>query len=171
MCAPIVLASTSVYRRQLLERLRLPFRTAAPRIDETALPGEAPPAIARRLALLKAQAIAQAHPGAIVIGSDQVADLGGAPVGKPLAHGPALQQLAWDAQGDTGSGQRHIGRDVDRKGHGGLATEGRQGMEHLGALKLDRWNLRLGRASEHQSEPRDRGHPGEVEPGRRPDRG
>jgi septum formation protein len=71
----IILASTSPHRRQLLERLRLPFTTVAPQVDEVALPGEAPATRAARLALAKARAVALAHPGSIVIGSDQVASV------------------------------------------------------------------------------------------------
>ena len=89
----IVLASTSVYRRELLERLRLPFTTASPRIDESELPGEAPEATARRLALAKANAIATTMPAAIVIGSDQVADVDGCALSKPGNHANALAQL------------------------------------------------------------------------------
>ena len=89
----IVLASTSPYRRQLLERLRLPFEVQAPKVDETALRGETPMATARRLAGAKARRIAENFPHAIVIGSDQIADLDGAPVGKPLTHEAALRQL------------------------------------------------------------------------------
>lgn len=89
----LVLGSTSVYRRELLERLRLPFSVAAPHVDETPLPGEAPEALARRLALAKARAVAELHPEAIVIGSDQVADLQGQPLGKPGTHERAVAQL------------------------------------------------------------------------------
>ncbi len=73
----IVLASTSVYRRQMLERLRLPFTVIASQVDEAALPDERPAPLARRLALAKAQAVAAQHPECLVIGSDQVADLHG----------------------------------------------------------------------------------------------
>jgi septum formation protein len=72
---PLILASTSTYRRQLLERLRLPFSTVAPEVDEVELPAEAPATRAARLALAKARAVAALHPGSIVIGSDQVASL------------------------------------------------------------------------------------------------
>lgn len=89
----LVLGSTSVYRLELLERLRLPFSVAAPHVDETPLPGEAPEALARRLALAKARAVAEQHPEAIVIGSDQVADLQGQPLGKPGTHERAIAQL------------------------------------------------------------------------------
>ena len=90
---PLILASTSVYRRQLLERLRLPFDVIAPDVDETALPHEAPAPLARRLALAKAQAVAARHPESVVIGSDQVADLDGLALGKPGTHARAVAQL------------------------------------------------------------------------------
>ncbi len=90
---PLVLGSTSRYRRELLQRLNLPFDVAAPDVDETPLPGEAPRALALRLALAKARAVAQQHPDAVVIGSDQVADLAGEPLGKPGEHERAVQQL------------------------------------------------------------------------------
>ena len=89
----LILASTSRYRQELLSRLRLPFETVAPEVDETALPGEAPAALAERLALAKARVVAAAHPGAVVIGSDQVADLGGMAIGKPGSHARAAEQL------------------------------------------------------------------------------
>lgn len=89
----IILASTSVYRRELLERLRLPFTVIASHVDEAALPDEAPEALARRLALAKAQAVAAHHPECLVIGSDQVADLNGEALGKPGTHARAVQQL------------------------------------------------------------------------------
>jgi len=91
---PLVLASTSVYRRALLARLGLAFETAAPGVDETPLPGETPAATARRLAEAKARAIAARHAHALVIGSDQVADLDGVAVGKPDDHAGAVRQLA-----------------------------------------------------------------------------
>ncbi len=89
----LILASTSRYRRELLERLRLPFDVLSPDVDETALPGETPAALARRLALAKAHAVAQRHPNAVVIGSDQVADLAGEAIGKPGTHERAVAQL------------------------------------------------------------------------------
>jgi len=89
----IVLASTSRYRRELLARLGLPFEVAAPGVDETALPGEAPEQTAQRLAEAKARAVAARFPQAIVIGSDQVAVLDGLPLGKPGNHGNAVRQL------------------------------------------------------------------------------
>jgi len=90
---PLILASTSVYRRQLLERLRLPFSVVASEVDEAPLPGESPPDMACRLALAKAKSVAQAYPGAVVIGSDQVADLDGQALGKPGNHARAVHQL------------------------------------------------------------------------------
>jgi len=89
----LILASSSHYRRELLARLRLPFEAIAPHIDETPLPYEAPETTALRLARAKAEAIALAHPGALVIGSDQVATLDGAQIGKPGGHARALAQL------------------------------------------------------------------------------
>lgn len=90
---PLILGSSSRYRRELLERLRIPFKMATPDTDETALPGEAPRALALRLALAKAQAVAAQYREAIVIGSDQVADLAGEPLGKPGYHSRAIAQL------------------------------------------------------------------------------
>jgi septum formation protein len=89
----LILGSTSRYRRELLARLRLPFDVQAPEVDESPLPGETPPALALRLALAKAHAVAALHPAAVVIGSDQVADLDGNPVGKPGSHDNATAQL------------------------------------------------------------------------------
>lgn len=90
---PLILASTSRYRRELLERLRWPFTAVAPDVDETPQPGEAPTALALRLALAKAHAVAALHPQAVVIGSDQVAELDGQPIGKPGSHERAREQL------------------------------------------------------------------------------
>lgn len=90
----IVLASSSRYRRELLERLHLPFEVMVPELDETALPGESPRATALRLAQAKALAVAARAPGAVVIGSDQVADLDGEPLGKPHTHDRAVEQLS-----------------------------------------------------------------------------
>lgn len=90
---PLILGSTSAYRRELLERLRIPFSVESPHVDETPLPGEAPAALAQRLALAKARAVAQRHPDSVVIGSDQVADLDGQPLGKPGTHARAVAQL------------------------------------------------------------------------------
>jgi septum formation protein len=89
----VILASTSRYRRELMQRFRLPFDVQAPEIDETPLAGESPRAIAERLALEKAKAVARHHPDAVVIGSDQVADLAGEPLGKPGDHARATAQL------------------------------------------------------------------------------
>ena len=89
----LVLASTSVYRRELLARLGLPFDVQSPDVDETPLPAETPPALARRLALAKALSVAGQCPAQVVIGSDQVADLDGQPIGKPGTHERAVEQL------------------------------------------------------------------------------
>jgi septum formation protein len=89
----LILASSSAYRRELLARLHLPFEAIAPDIDETPLAGETPEATALRLAREKAAAIARLHPGALVIGSDQVATLDGEQIGKPGDHARALDQL------------------------------------------------------------------------------
>ena len=89
----LVLGSTSPYRRELLQRLRIPFEVHRPEVDETPLSGETPTALAQRLALAKAQAVALRFPNAIVIGADQVADLNGEPLGKPGNHANAVKQL------------------------------------------------------------------------------
>lgn len=89
----LILASTSRYRQELLARLRLPFEAVPPEVDETPLAGEAPAALAERLALAKARAVAAARPDAIVLGSDQVADLDGQALGKPGSHAAAQAQL------------------------------------------------------------------------------
>lgn len=99
---PLVLASTSPYRRELLARLGLPFGTDAPEVDETPLSGEAPEALVRRLSEAKARAVAARHPGAVIIGSDQVAVLDGEVIGKPGAFERAREQL-----------RRASGRTVD----------------------------------------------------------
>ncbi|OGT19711.1 MAG: septum formation protein Maf [Gammaproteobacteria bacterium RBG_16_57_12] len=90
---PLVLASTSPYRRELLARLGLPFCTDAPEIDEHPLADETPTHLAERLAAAKARAVAARHPGSLVIGSDQVAVLEGRILGKPGNHEAAVQEL------------------------------------------------------------------------------
>ena len=89
----LVLGSSSRYRKELLTRLRLPFSCFSPDIDESSLAGETPRDLAIRLARQKAQAVAARFPQAIVIGSDQVADLDGQALGKPLTHERATAQL------------------------------------------------------------------------------
>lgn len=89
----LILGSTSRYRRELLARLRIPFESAAPSTDETPRPGEEPASLAQRLALAKARDVAARFPDCIVIGSDQVADLEGEPIGKPGSHENAVAQL------------------------------------------------------------------------------
>jgi septum formation protein len=88
-----VLGSSSPYRRELLSRLRLPFEVAVPDVDETPGPAERPRELAGRLALAKARAVAAKFPRAVVIGSDQVADHEGEPLGKPGTHDKAVAQL------------------------------------------------------------------------------
>jgi len=90
---PLILGSTSRYRRELLARLRLPFEVHAPAVDESRKGNEAPAAMAQRLALAKARDVASRHPSAVVIGSDQVAELDGEPIGKPGTHERATAQL------------------------------------------------------------------------------
>ena len=89
----LVLGSTSVYRRELLQRLRVPFTVSRPDVDEAPLAGESPRDLALRLALAKARVVAAQFPEAVVIGSDQVADLQGEPLGKPGNHERATTQL------------------------------------------------------------------------------
>jgi septum formation protein len=89
----IVLASTSVYRRELLSRLCVPFAVQTPGVDESPHPREAPRDTALRLAIAKARAVAARDADAVVIGSDQVADLDGQAVGKPGSHAAAFAQL------------------------------------------------------------------------------
>ncbi|MCB1957947.1 MAG: septum formation inhibitor Maf [Rhodocyclaceae bacterium] len=89
----LVLASTSVYRKALLERFGLPFVTDRPDVDETPLLGESPPSTAERLAEAKARAVAGRHPDALIIGSDQVAHIGDETFGKPGTEARAIAQL------------------------------------------------------------------------------
>lgn len=90
----LILASSSPYRRSLLERLRLPFDVQAPDADETALLAETSAELARRLALAKATAVASSNPDAVVIGSDQVPSLDGVSLGKPGSPKAAFEQLS-----------------------------------------------------------------------------
>ena len=91
--APLILASTSRYRRDLLARLQRPFECVAPGVDEARLPGETPSAMSIRLARLKAEAVAALHPDALVIGSDQVAVRGDEVLGKPGSVERCIAQL------------------------------------------------------------------------------
>ena len=93
MIDTLVLASTSPYRKALLEKLQINFETAAPAIDESVLPGESPEQLVTRLAEAKAKAIADQFPDALIIGSDQVAVVDGKIVGKPGTHDKAIAQL------------------------------------------------------------------------------
>lgn len=99
-CNHLILGSSSPFRKELLERLGLDFTCQSPEIDETPLKGETPAQLAGRLSVLKARAIAKNNPGCVVIGSDQVLDLDGKCLGKPLTHEKAIQQLT-DMSGKT----------------------------------------------------------------------
>lgn len=114
MSAPsrLILASTSPYRRELLERLRLSFETIAPDVDESRLPGESPHQLAVRLAAAKAEAVAARESNAWVIGSDQVAELDGAALGKPGSRDVAIAQLT------TMSGREVVFRTALSIAHG-----------------------------------------------------
>ncbi len=90
---PLVLASTSIYRSHLLSILQIPFKTAAPNVDETPLPGENAQQTSARLSILKAHAVTKDYPNALIIGSDQVALLDGQQLGKPYTHDNAVRQL------------------------------------------------------------------------------
>ncbi len=89
----IILGSSSIYRKELLQRLQIPFETINPQINETPLPNESPKETAARLAEAKARAVAKIYPQALIIGSDQVAALGDVRLGKPLNHTNATEQL------------------------------------------------------------------------------
>ncbi len=89
----LILASSSPFRRELLARLRLPFESVSPAVDETPQPGEPPTELVRRLAIAKARAVAARYPDALVIGSDQVAVYNGILVGKPGGRAEAVKQL------------------------------------------------------------------------------
>lgn len=94
MTKKLILGSTSPFRKAILEKLQIPFETASPHIDEAARPGEKPEQLVARLAEQKAKAVAQTYPDALIIGSDQVAVLDGAIVGKPGNHDNAVTQLS-----------------------------------------------------------------------------
>ncbi len=89
----LILASSSPYRRELLERLKIPFEVMAPEVDETPRSNETPSALVERLSIEKARKIAEHGPGLLVIGSDQVAVYNGSIVGKPHSHEKAVEQL------------------------------------------------------------------------------
>src|SRR5690606_9575677 len=116
----LILASSSPYRRELLARLGIPFSTVAPNVDESPLPGESPADLALRLSVAKAQAVAQAHPASLIIGSDQVATTGGLAIGKPGNFERAKAQLE-QLSGQTvefhsalcvSNGDRHVTADI-----------------------------------------------------------
>jgi septum formation protein len=89
----LVLGSSSIYRRELLQRLQIPFEIANPGIEDTPLAGESPDVTSLRLAVAKTRAVAITHPGALIIGADQVAVLEGIQLGKPLNRENATRQL------------------------------------------------------------------------------
>lgn len=89
----LILGSTSIYRKELLERLKIPFRVVAPEVDETPFENESPQELVERLSVEKARSVARKNPGSLVIGSDQVAVHAGKIVGKPHTHEKAMQQL------------------------------------------------------------------------------
>lgn len=129
---PLILASSSRYRAELLARLHLPFTQQSPEVDETARPRESAAALARRLAASKAAAIARGHPEAWVIGSDQVASCRGRLLGKPGSRQQAIAQLRWM----SGQHTEFV-----------TAVSLRQGETHYRALDTTRVRLRkLGRA-------------------------
>jgi septum formation protein len=140
MTAPrLILASTSRYRRELLQRLRLPFDVVSPGVDEAALAGEALAALALRLALAKARAVAASAADAVVIGSDQVAELDGQAIGKPGSYERAVEQLK------RMSGQRvvfHTAVAVVRRDRGferALLAPVSVVFRHLGSDEIERY--------------------------------
>lgn len=100
MSRQLILGSTSPYRRELLERLQIPFATASPAIDETRFDDESAHAMVKRLSLAKAKAVAGQHPDALIIGSDQCSVLHEQVIGKPHTHANAIRQLQ-NASGET----------------------------------------------------------------------
>ncbi len=98
--ASLILASSSKYRQELLARLKIPFISVSPELDETPLSHEAPEQLALRLAIAKAQRVAQSYPTSVVIGADQVASLHGKPLGKP-GHAAAAQAQLQQLSGQT----------------------------------------------------------------------
>jgi septum formation protein len=137
----LILGSTSLYRHALLSRLGLPFQTVNPDVDETPLPGEKPVELALRLAREKAAAVARRHPRAIVIGSDQVADLHGEPLGKPGTHERAQAQLA-RMSGQTVVFQTALSVQCLESGFEQSAVAAvRVVFRHLGADEIERYLL------------------------------
>ncbi|MGA0587287.1 Maf family protein [Dyella sp. KRB-257] len=161
MTAPIVLGSTSRHRAELLRRLLADFTQAAPGVDEAARPDEAPAARALRLAIAKAAAVARTHPQALVIGSDQVAELGGAVLDKPGTPERARRQLRASSGRtvrfhtalcllDARSGVRHTHVDLTRAvfralGDGEIAryVEREQPLDCAGSFKCEALGISL----------------------------
>ena len=141
---PLILASTSRYRRELLSRLGLPFDAARPETDETPLPGEAPEAMATRLSIAKAEAVALLNPGAWVIGSDQVAEFDGRTLGKPGGREAAIAQLSAMAGHTTGSQPWAATGVVKPTSPAATATKPSSAIDailrfFMGTSTLDRW--------------------------------
>ena len=121
----LVLASTSPYRRELLARLGVPFDTSAPEVDESPLSGESPDELVIRLAIAKAEAGARQNPDAIVIGSDQTANLDGRPLGKPVTAAAAISQL-----------QSMAGREIAYSTAVAVHLSGHESHVHLDASRV-----------------------------------
>lgn len=137
----LILGSTSRYRHELLSRLGLPFRTESPAVDETPHAGERPAALARRLALEKAREVASRFPDAVVIGSDQVADLHGEPLGKPGNHERAVAQLQ-RMRGETVVFQTAVAVVCERTGFAqSELAEVRVVFRHLSDEQIERYLL------------------------------
>ena len=139
----LVLASTSKYRKALLERLGLAFETATPRVDERALHGESAADTALRLSALKAQAVDRMFPDALIIGSDQVAAMGRERFGKPGDHASAVRIRLVPFEGggarrDRGYFWIHVGRDLD----GLFAKYRAAGVEIVAPPTVQPWGLR-----------------------------
>jgi septum formation protein len=157
----LVLASTSPYRRALLDRLGLEFQCVSPGTDEAARPGEAPLDLACRLAQMKAESVAAARPGTVIIGSDQVAVLGEQVLGKPGTVERCIAQLRQSSgrevvfltavhvvNGRTGTGESHVDRTVvrfrdlaDREIERYVATE--RPLDCAGGFKVESLGISL----------------------------
>ncbi len=135
----LILASTSVYRRELLSRLELPFEIASPDTDESPLRGESPAQTAERLSVAKAQAVSARFPASLIIGSDQVAYLGDLRFGKPLTRERAIEQLRL-MRGKTvifHTGLCLYNSATDRKQVAGIPTE--VTFRQLGDAEIERY--------------------------------
>ncbi|MGZ0701965.1 Maf family protein [Pseudomonas piscis] len=136
---PLLLASSSTYRRELLSRLQLPFTCSAPDIDESRRPGESASTLVRRLAEEKARALAPSHPGHLIIGSDQVAVLGDRIIGKPHTFDKARQQLL-DASGASVTFLTGLALLNSRTGHCQVdCIPFTVNMRHLDSQRIERY--------------------------------